>query len=96
MTLRSVRHRSGRWVARTVAYLVALDASCGRCGEAIDPALPGTHADGATIGHRQALALGGTDDLDNLRAEHRRCNLAAGADVDAQPAATIALPWSVS
>jgi 5-methylcytosine-specific restriction endonuclease McrA len=37
------------------------------------------HPDGATVGHVIPYRDGGTMALDNLAAEHRRCNLDAGA-----------------
>ena len=51
---------------------------CGRCGLEIDPTLHGYLPGALTIGHVDAIANGGGNDLRNLRAEHRRCNLAAG------------------
>jgi 5-methylcytosine-specific restriction endonuclease McrA len=90
-----VRHRSGRWVAATVAYLRTRDGNrCGRCAEYVDPRLSGTHPDGGTIGHRVALAVGGLNTLENLRLEHRRCNLGAGVDGGALPAPAIVEPWA--
>lgn len=51
---------------------------CGRCLRWIDPTLSGLHPLGGTIGHVRPLADGGTDHLENLRPEHRTCNLSAG------------------
>lgn len=55
---------------------------CGRCGGAIDLGLSGMHPLGFTLGHVVPVSRGGGDDLDNLRPEHRRCNLAASARRD--------------
>lgn len=89
----SVR-RSGRWVAATLAYLYARDGyRCARCLRWIDPALSGMHPRGGTVGHAIPLARGGTDELSNLRAEHRACNLVAGARED-DPAPTTAEPFA--
>jgi hypothetical protein len=72
-------HRSGRWVRITLNALFAIHGDrCGRCLAPIDRRLSGLHPLGATIGHRIALADGGTDHLENLRPEHRICNLRAG------------------
>lgn len=80
MSTRPGLARGGRAVSRTVALLRERDGdSCGRCGVAILVGVNGLHPDGATIGHRVPAAHGGTDDPSNLRLEHRRCNLAAGA-----------------
>ena len=75
MTLR----QGGRRIAKVRGYLFVRDGSrCGRCGGVIDMRLSGLQADGPTLGHIVPLSSGGTDDLDNLRLEHRRCNLSAG------------------
>jgi 5-methylcytosine-specific restriction endonuclease McrA len=69
-------------------------ARCGRCQEAIDLSLSGLHPDGLTLGHIIAAARGGSDAFDNLRPEHRRCNLAASDRVDA-PIARLAQPFAI-
>jgi 5-methylcytosine-specific restriction endonuclease McrA len=89
----SDRHRSGRWVRVTLGYLYqAHGHRCGRCLGWIDPKLTGMHPLGGTIGHVVPLSQGGTDHLENLRPEHRRCNLSAGrrdvpVAVEAEPVA---------
>ena len=84
------RHRSGRWVRRTLALVIERDGPrCGRCGGRLAWSASGLAADGPTLGHVTPLARGGSDALANLRPEHRRCNLAASDRDD--PAAVIAV-----
>lgn len=64
---------------------------CGRCGLLIRLGLPWTSPYALTIGHIRPLALGGSNDVANLRPEHRRCNLSAGTR-DTRPVATIVKP----
>jgi 5-methylcytosine-specific restriction endonuclease McrA len=60
---------------RARAFLLIRDGrECGRCHEPI--ALTET----PSIGHVLARANGGADSLDNLRLEHLRCNVNAGAE----------------
>lgn len=66
-------------------------ARCGRCGGTIDLALSGLAPRGVTLGHVVPALLGGSDELDNLRPEHRACNLAAGARL-VSPRAALARP----
>jgi hypothetical protein len=47
---------------------------CWLCNEPVDPTISRLHRDGATIDHVFPLALGGTDDPDNIRTAHRGCN----------------------
>ena len=76
---RSKLHRGGDRIAAIRAILVERDGNlCRRCGVAIDLRLSGSHMYGPTIGHIVAASHGGTDYLDNLTLEHRRCNLRAG------------------
>jgi len=56
---------------------------CGRCTYPIDPTLHYTLPGALTIGHVKPLSLGGSNLPPNLRAEHRSCNLDAGARVSA-------------
>lgn len=67
------------------------ELTCGRCGRPIDKRLPGTHPLGLTVGHIVAVRNGGTDELHNLRPEHRSCNLHAGTS-PISPRAVIAHP----
>lgn len=91
-------HRSGRWVRVTLNALFALYGdTCRRCLATIDRSLSGLHPLGPTIGHVIALADGGTDHLENLRPEHRSCNLRAGRRAgpiagEPEPAARIVAP----
>ena len=72
-------HRGGSRTARIRRFLIERDGNlCRRCGVAIDLRLPGSHMYGPTIGHVEPVSKGGSDYLDNLRLEHRRCNLRAG------------------
>jgi 5-methylcytosine-specific restriction endonuclease McrA len=52
---------------------------CALCGTPIDMRLPATHRMGPSIEHRIPLALGGSNDLDNLTLAHLSCNCARGA-----------------
>lgn len=54
---------------------------CALCGKPIDPELPRSHMDGATIDHTKALALGGHDKPSNVAAAHNRCNRIKGMRV---------------
>jgi hypothetical protein len=56
--------------------------------------LSGLDPMGPTLGHIVPMAEGGTDDLDNLRLEHRKCNLAAGKRI-VRAIARIVPPWDV-
>lgn len=49
---------------------------CGRCGLPIDPVRDRWHT-----GHRIDRAIGGSDEWENLRPEHSRCNLGYAAEV---------------
>lgn len=92
------RHRSGRWVRVTLNALYSMHGyRCGRCLGWIDPTLSGLHPLGGTIGHVTPLFDGGSNHLENMRPEHRRCNLSAGRrDVpiatEPEPAARIVTP----
>lgn len=88
-------HRGGHRLRQARVLVVNRDGNaCRRCGGRIDLSLPGSHPDGLTLGHIMPASKGGTDELANLAAEHRRCNLAAGARRD-PPRATIAVPIGV-
>jgi len=93
MSTRPGLARGGRIVPRTVALLRERDGdACGRCGGPVPRmGASGLDPEGPTIGHRVPAAKGGTDDMTNLRLEHRRCNLAAGARI-ASPRARIVAP----
>lgn len=95
MSSHSLLHQGGQRLRTARVQVVNRDGNvCGRCGGRIDLSLPGSHPDGLTLGHIIPASKGGTDDLSNLRPEHRRCNLAAGAR-RAPPRATIAVPIGV-
>ena len=55
---------------------------CGRCHRPIPLGLHYTDPQSLTIGHIRPHALGGSYEPDNLRAEHRWCNLTAGMRED--------------
>jgi 5-methylcytosine-specific restriction endonuclease McrA len=55
---------------------------CRRCFRLIRFQTNGLDPEGATIGHIVPASKGGSDALSNLRLEHRRCNIAAGARPD--------------
>jgi hypothetical protein len=64
----SLLRRSDAARRRVRRYLVARDGlTCQRCGQPI--------RDRPSIGHRVALAYGGSDHADNLGLEHLDCNL---------------------
>jgi len=52
---------------------------CWICGEPIDYTLPHTDPKSFVVDHKVALALGGTDTIDNKAAAHRECNRDKGA-----------------
>lgn len=61
-------------------YIMERDEwSCHICDGRISKRLQSPHPDSATIDHLLPLAAGGTNEIDNLAAAHRRCNLAKGA-----------------
>lgn len=87
--------KGGRRIANVRQYLLVRDGSrCGRCSMPIDMRLSGLEPDGPTLGHIVPLAKGGTDELDNLRLEHRKCNLSAGKRI-VDALANVVRPWSV-
>ena len=85
-------HSGGRRISRVRLLLFERDGDrCGRCSRPIDMTLSGFAMLGPTIGHRDPASRGGSDYLDNLQLEHRRCNLSAGARIT-PPRAVIARP----
>ena len=69
----SLLRRSDAARRRTRRYLIARDGlRCWRCELLISGEVP-------SIGHRIAVANGGTDHASNLALEHLRCNQSAGA-----------------
>jgi 5-methylcytosine-specific restriction endonuclease McrA len=85
-------HAGGHRIASTLRRLSDRDGTdCARCGASIDITRSGLDPDGPTLGHVTPVVLGGSDSDANLRLEHRRCNLAAGARRD-PPRATLATP----
>jgi len=70
---------TGRAIRRTVLELAARDGNrCALCGGPIDLDLAGTDPDGPTLEHRIPIALGGTNDADNLALAHHVCNARRG------------------
>ena len=70
----------GRRIRETVLLLAERDGTlCRLCHQPIALQLSGLHAEGPTLEHLTPIALGGTNDLDNLALAHRACNLRRGA-----------------
>lgn len=55
---------------------------CKLCDLPIDSTLHYTHGMALTIDHIQPVAMGGTDDIDNLQPAHRSCNRLKGGRID--------------
>jgi 5-methylcytosine-specific restriction endonuclease McrA len=53
--------------------------TCYLCHNGIPSWVEPLHPSALTIDHVVPLKLGGTEDLDNLRPAHRRCNLKKGS-----------------
>lgn len=88
-------HEGGSIVRTMIVAIAQRDGpSCRRCHELIDIELSGLLFNGPTLGHIIPVSKGGSDRMDNLGLEHRRCNLAAGARRD-PPRALIASPVEV-
>src|SRR5690625_2693919 len=71
------------WGGRRVAALRGLVLAeygrlCWLCHQPIDLRLSPRAPGGFSIDHVLPRSRGGTDDLDNLRPAHRRCNLSRG------------------
>lgn len=83
----SLLHRGGQRMRTALALVIARDGrTCARCCRLVDVGLSGLHPHGPTLGHRIAVASGGTDELGNLQLEHRVCNLNGAPSVgDAEP-----------
>ena len=64
---------------------------CGRCGLPIDLRHHWLSRYALTIGHIRPHSQGGTYDMDNLRPEHRGCNLSGGTR-DPRPMPRIVAP----
>jgi len=52
---------------------------CQLCRGPVDPRLPRTHRDGATIDHIVPISLGGADAPGNVQLAHMGCNASKGA-----------------
>lgn len=63
----TTRDRHRRTIART-------KPPCGICGEPIDYALHYLDPMAYTVDHIHPVAKGGSDELDNKQAAHRKCN----------------------
>ena len=55
--------------------------ACWICGMPITGTLPMNHPGAASIDHAIPRALGGTDELANLKLAHRRCNELRGTSM---------------
>ncbi len=87
-------HSGGRRVRATLLLLLERDGPlCGRCA-APTIGTNGRLPSGPTIGHVVPVSKGGTDDLRNLRIEHLRCNVVAGARPDS-PRGPLAVPLEI-
>ena len=85
-------HRGGQRSRTALGLVLERDGPwCWRCGRWIDTSLSGLHPAGLTLGHKIAVAAGGSDRLDNLGPEHRACNL-NGAPAIGDPPARIVTP----
>jgi 5-methylcytosine-specific restriction endonuclease McrA len=83
LSSRSALHRGGQRKRSALALIIERDGPrCRRCSGWVDVTLSGLRADGPTVGHVVPAARGGSDALDNLALEHRRCNLAASSRRD--------------
>lgn len=62
-----------------VKFMVARDGcNCGICNEPIDLTIPGGEERSASIDHIIPRCKGGTNDPDNVRLTHWRCNVDKG------------------
>jgi 5-methylcytosine-specific restriction endonuclease McrA len=87
-------HAGGRQIARVRLQLAMLHGwVCARCGDPIDPRAPSSSPMGLSIGHRIPVSRGGTDAWSNLRPEHLRCNVEAGAEFLGMAAGTGKRPF---
>lgn len=69
----------GRKVSRLRRQVLATYGNrCWLCHDPIDLRLRHPHPGSLTPDHVVPRSLGGSDDLDNLRPAHRRCNLSRG------------------
>jgi 5-methylcytosine-specific restriction endonuclease McrA len=75
---RSLRQRIVRNRRLRVAVIATYGVNCWLCGKPIVKGLgkarASTDLDGFSVDHVVPVALGGTNDLDNLRPAHRQCN----------------------
>lgn len=63
------------------------ESTCWICGEPVDKAISGRDPDGPTVDHVKPRSRGGTNQRDNLRLAHARCNAARRAGITrARPA----------
>ena len=80
--------RTRQWVRIRRRVLVRDGMQCQRCGVDLHDGAPSTDPLQATVGHVRPLALGGDPlDIDNLRAECRRCNVGDSSRIRAAKAA---------
>lgn len=77
----------GRKVEKLRALVIATYGNqCWRCRLLIDLGLSRMKPGGLMVGHVVPRSKGGTDDISNLRPEHRRCGLSAGNRTNEQNA----------
>lgn len=71
----------------SVGYLAKRDGTdCGICGETVDLALRHPDLMSPSVDHIMPVALGGSNDEDNLQLSHLVCNLTKQARADYRPA----------
>lgn len=67
-----------RWRKLREAVLNRDNWTCQRCGKHLNPKLPRTHPDSATVHHKLGRAITGDEDDRYLEAACRACNLEIG------------------
>lgn len=82
---KNMRRRSSGELTVTIQELAARDGErCQICMRRLNVFLPGSHQLGPTFDHILPVSRGGTNDAENLRLAHRRCNSRRGNKLDAQ------------
>lgn len=81
LSVRNVAAILRRKKRRFLAFCEAQGWRCGICGADIQRTLPARHPMSASTDHIVPVALGGTDDPENLQLAHLVCNMRKGARV---------------
>jgi 5-methylcytosine-specific restriction endonuclease McrA len=79
--------------SRLLRRAMRLRLPCHLCGKPIDYSLRTPDPGSFEADHVSPHSLGGTDDLDNLRPSHRRCNRARSNRPDARPRLPTTREW---